>query len=110
MFSDKGGYYVFPNGLILQWGEVPIDDSQYVIYSECNLFTIQFPKKFPNKILSLNITLHMNGAEEEGNVSPYVISKNNTSAYGIVDLGYWASEERLYETFKATIWYIAIGY
>ena len=43
-FTDKGGYYQFPNGLIFQWGK-----NEHEGWS-----TIIFPKPFPNKCLSFN--------------------------------------------------------
>ena len=41
LFSDQGGYYIFPNGLIMQWGAVPVDDTENVIYEEWNKYTIR---------------------------------------------------------------------
>ena len=43
-FTDKGGYYQFPNGLIIQWGK-----NEHEGWS-----TVIFPKSFPNKCLSFN--------------------------------------------------------
>ena len=50
MFSDKGGYYIFPNGLIMQWGttiNAYVDQRFPVSY--------QFPIAFPHKCLSVTL-------------------------------------------------------
>lgn len=109
-FTDQGGYYIFPNGLIMQWGSVPVDDTKTVIYEECNKYTITFPVKFPNKLLSLNVSLEMHGAEPTGNVSPYIYESNTEGAWGIIDLGYYTSYTRINQTFGAEVSYFAIGY
>ena len=48
MFSDEGGYYIFPNGLIMQWGKV-----SNVLFDESHLEKVQFPILFPHKVLSV---------------------------------------------------------
>lgn len=110
LFSDQGGYYIFPNGLIMQWGAVPVDDTKNFIYDEWNKYTIKFPIKFPNKLLSLNVSLEMHGAEPLGNVVPYVYECNAEGAWGIIDTGYYTSYKRINQTFGAKVSYFAIGY
>ena len=41
-FTDEGGYYKFPNGLVMQWGKIKRDDSTG---------HINFSIKFPHKLL-----------------------------------------------------------
>lgn len=110
LFSDQGGYYIFPNGLIMQWGAVPVDDTENVIYGEWNKYTIKFPIKFPNKIVSLNVSLEMHGAEPTGNVVPYIYECNVAGAWGIVDTGYYTKDIHINQTYGAKISYLAIGY
>ena len=76
----------------MQWGTVPVDDTKNVIYDEWNKYTIRFPIEFPNKILSLNVSLEMQGAEPTGNVAPYIYECNVAGAWGIVDLGYYTKD------------------
>ena len=46
-FSDEGGYYKFPNGLIFQFGSFA---------NKPNPFTGNFPIVFPHSCISLNVT------------------------------------------------------
>lgn len=41
-FTDEGGYYKFPNGLVMQWGKIKRDNSRG---------HINFSIKFPHKLL-----------------------------------------------------------
>lgn len=41
-FTDEGGYYKFPNGLVMQWGKIKRDNS---------IGHINFSIKFPHKLL-----------------------------------------------------------
>ena len=52
MFSDNGGYYKFPNGLIIQWGQVTSLISEFGVGTH-----ISYPTNFPNKVLSVQATL-----------------------------------------------------
>ena len=49
MFGDNGGYYKFPNGLIMQWG---ISST----YKPLEIQNIVFPTPFPHKVLSVSFT------------------------------------------------------
>lgn len=51
-FSDNGGYYVFPNGLIMQWGK----GSGFPNL----LYKIYFPIPFPHKVMSVELTSQNN--------------------------------------------------
>lgn len=78
-----GGYTIFPNGLIMQWGQMQGDDGTY-----------SFPYTFPNKCLSIQITTNRtssgsNGTNHAGNVT-------NSSFYAVLD--------------ASTGWMLAIGY
>ena len=48
LFSDNGGYYKFPNGLIMQWGNV-----YNLPYHDTNIKTY-FPISFPHKCFSIS--------------------------------------------------------
>ena len=48
MFSDQGGYYKFPNGLIMQWGFISIENTSTT--------SVNFPIKFPNKVLQVLVS------------------------------------------------------
>ncbi len=45
-FTDKGGYYIMPNGLILQWG-------REFLVQKATWTQVQFPIKFPHKLLTV---------------------------------------------------------
>jgi len=47
-FSDQGGYYKFPNGLIMQWGFIPIANSRTT--------SVTYPIPFPHKTLQVLVT------------------------------------------------------
>lgn len=94
----------------MQWGSVPVDDSKNICYEEWNKYTIIFPIEFPNKLLSLNVSLQMKGAEPTGNVSPYIYESNEKGAWGIIDTGYYTKYEKINQTYGASVSYVAIGY
>jgi len=52
LFSDEGGYYKFPNGLILQWGTV-----DNVIFDERDIKYVYFPISFSHKCVNVQATL-----------------------------------------------------
>ncbi len=80
MFSDKGGYYKFPNGLIMQWGR----DRDYADV----LHKVYFPIPFPHKVLCINLTGQndlLSGADMD-NSSPLVGNTfTNTYFYANTD-------------------------
>ena len=54
MFSDQGGYYKFPNGLIMQWGhQTPYHD----LYEGGREWNVKFPIPFPHKCFMVNTAL-----------------------------------------------------
>ena len=48
MFDDRGSYYKFPNGLIMQWGI-----AKDIIFYDSYNYSVNFPVAFPNKCLSV---------------------------------------------------------
>ena len=94
----------------MQWGSIPVDDTTNIIYEEWNKYTITFAIPFPHKLLSLNVSLEMHGAEPIGNVSPYIYESSKTGAWGIIDTGYATSFSRINQTFGAKVCYFAVGY
>ena len=68
LFSDKGGYYKFPNGLILQWG----------ISDDINL---SFPISFPHRCFSMTATREYH----TGSIG-YGESWRESESAGIVDV------------------------
>ena len=55
MFSDQGGYYKFPNGLIMQWG---VGNWITAVMNQSSE-TYNFPIPFPHKCLSVNLTIEL---------------------------------------------------
>ena len=57
MFSDQGGYYVFPNGLIMQWGIIKqIDTNENGGSQGPSNKIYYYPIPFPHACLSLSIS------------------------------------------------------
>ena len=56
--SDSGGYYVFENGLIMQWGITPIYQStNATIIRAQDPIRTNFAIPFPNKCLSVQVNI-----------------------------------------------------
>lgn len=96
MFSDKGGYYVFPNGLIFQWGYV-LSHNWAPGYGGA---FVEFPISFPHKTLSVTVTSIRGACGMDG--FNYVHDVTNKSFYGIFEQGPW-------EGWANGYWF-AIGY
>ena len=66
VFNARGGYYKFPNGLIMQWGIIPA--------TQATGYHGNFPIKFPHAILyhslqdQTNIHFNKNGHWVDNNV------------------------------------------
>ena len=90
IFDPKGGYYKFPNGLIMQWGNTTA--SRRVDGSEKTLF----PIPFPHSVLSMAIMEYRGGGRISGDFY-YVTSFDRNGFYNALDSG----ESR---------YYIALGY
>lgn len=108
--NDDNGYCELDNGLIMQYGSVPVDDTKKILYEEHNKFTITFSKEFPHKLFSVSVTLEMHGAQPAGNNVPYVYEQNKKGAWGIIDEGYGTKYAHINQQFGAKVHYIAIGY
>lgn len=67
-FTDRGGYYIFPNKLIIQWG---ISDN----------INLNFPITFPHKCLSMTAT-----REYHIGTIGYSESWRESASAGIVDI------------------------
>ena len=112
MFSDQGGYYIFPNGLILQWG-------QNVAFSDGfgrRIKTILFNKAFPHKALSINTTIAGRDCNTFDFINPHsntpndydssaVIARYSNDSFDIVFDTPWASSSDIVPFF-----WMAIGY
>lgn len=73
-FSDRGGYYKFPNGLIMQWGYI----GGIYIYDlkGKNPPHITFPISFPTKTLNVFLSIYTPTEINEGIANVY--SSNTT--------------------------------
>lgn len=70
--KNANGYTYLPNGIIMQWGLLPITDDQYL--------TVTFPVSFPNAILNASATpRHVGAAGGETAVSAFVGGLTKTS-------------------------------
>ena len=101
MFSDQGGYYKFPNGLIMQWGHI---DGIYVY--DLNGKTpphITFPIAFPTKTLNVTLSIYA-PTEVDGGISN-VYSHNITRTGSDVITDAYSNGLR-----NATIYWFAMGY
>lgn len=81
MFSDNGGYYKFPNGLIIQWGASSL-------YRADVLQTITFPISFPNAVLSVSITQSLEASSN---------SLSNDFVYDYDDVGTWLIQKNKFD-------------
>lgn len=100
-FNDKGGYYKFPNGLIMQWGNINGID-----ILDLNGKTpphITFPIPFPTKVL--NITLSICAPQSVYNGISNVYSHNTTRTGSDV-----ITDQLSYGAKNATIYWYALGY
>lgn len=112
MFSDQGGYYIFPNGLILQWG-------QNIAFSDGfgrRIKTILFNKTFPHKALSINVTIAGRDCNTFDFINPHsynpndydssaVIARYSNDSFDIVFDTPWTSSDYIVPFF-----WMAIGY
>lgn len=74
LFSDEGGYYKFPNGLIMQWGY-----RENVLFDEEHYEVITFPIRFNHKCLAVLTTTRQ--VEIQGGLrNAYVVEYNNVYA------------------------------
>ncbi|WP_303813989.1 hypothetical protein [Selenomonas ruminantium] len=81
LFSDEGGYYIFPNGLIIQWGTSSL-------YRADVLQTITFPISFPNAVLSVSITQSLEAFSN---------NLNKDLVYGYDDVGTWLIQKNKFD-------------
>ena len=100
-FNDKGGYYKFPNGLIMQWGN--INGINIVDLNGKTPPHITFPIPFPTKVL--NITLSIYAPQNINNGISNVYSRNTTrTGSDVITDAYSHGAE------NATIYWYALGY
>lgn len=90
VFDARGGYYKFPNGLIMQWGNTTT--SRRVDGSSKTLF----PIPFPHAVLSMSIMEYRGGWRSSGDFY-YVTSFDRNGFNNALD----SNESR---------YYIALGY
>lgn len=111
LFSDDGGYYKFPNGLIMQWGIVYARDFlDYCAPSkDCNFFKTEFPIPFPNKVLSATGTIFYPDSIA-GEMTLYISKWDNHGMSGLIDHpnNYWTMSTA-YPNDGGVSWF-AIGY
>ena len=109
MFSDHGGYYKFPNGLIMQWGIVNIKDDEKVFDKDWNQWIAEFPIPFPNKCLNVTTTIILPNTVF-GVASAYVKTGglSQFSVKGFVDVS--ESGQRLNYNYGGKVAWLAIGY
>lgn len=97
LFSDKGGYYKFSNGLILQWGYIGNLSSD-------KFYQISFPISFSHKTLSVTCTSKSDKISENSPGSPIVSSVTKDYFYMNTDslMGSYGNNQEAY--------WMAIGY
>lgn len=95
-FTDKGGYYEMPNGLIIQWGKI-----KNVYFDETHYETVSFIKSFPHKCFSVLASTNQETIIE-GMRTVYVVSYDSTHAIFLP--GY--TKKRI----TGSITWFAIGY
>ena len=97
LFSDKGGYYKFDNGLILQWGYIGNLSSD-------KFYQISFPISFSHKTLSVTCTSKSDKISENSPGSPIVSSVTKDYFYMNTDslMGSYGNNQEAY--------WMAIGY
>lgn len=91
MFNPAGGYYKFPNGLIMQWGNTKI--ARRVGESSGKIY---FPIRFPHMLLSIATGVYRNGLAGSGEHFQ-IMSYDNDGFITALDS-------------QQSKWYIALGY
>lgn len=77
LFSDSGGYYKFPNGLIMQWGIYdPFGDN--VSDSYRTLDRVTFPISFPHKVFYVQSIPQLNVDKDTSH--PWLVPLNITNS------------------------------
>ena len=101
MFSDQGGYYKFPNGLIMQWGHQP---TFHDLFEDGREWRIQFPIPFPHKCFMVDtaITYQKGTGIPAGNSYPRDIT---SVGFVLVDQEWSGGWEQ-----HATNYWFAMGY
>lgn len=96
-FSDQGGYYIFPNGLMFQWGiTAPYD---------ADLFEkIYFPIPFPHKCLHISISTSTNRSVS-GAYGDATFTNDYTNQYFILN-----TDPQYGRGNKDSSYWFAIGY
>lgn len=81
LLKAVNGYNKLSNGFIEQWGVVNI--SGQAANSWCTAWSIQYPKMFPNAIVSLDIQILVDGNNHDADlrVLPYLTENINTFQY-----------------------------
>ena len=93
-FTDDNGYYIFPNGLIMQWGFISIANSRTT--------SITYSMPFPHKTLQVLVT--PTGPKSGGSKGEqWFYESHNWSQYGF-DVFVWDNVGMNKMT------YLAIGY
>lgn len=79
--KNTNGYNKLPNGMIEQWGVVNITGQAANAW--CTGWSIQYPKLFPNAIVSLDIQILADGNSHDADlrVMPYLTENTNTFQY-----------------------------
>ena len=94
LFSDDGGYYIFPNGLILQWGRTPVTKDALSPKSF-------FPIPFPNKCLSLTGMIYAPGEADLDH------SRGDDNIYAIDNTSFVFAHGH---DLSGVFWWMAVGY
>ena len=77
LFSDKGGYYKFPNGLIMQWGIYdPFGDNVSDSYK--TLDRVTFPISFPHDVFYVQSIPQLNVDKDTSH--PWLVPLNITNS------------------------------
>lgn len=71
-FTGDNGYYIFPNGLIMQWGFIGA-------FGDDQIRTFRFPTPFKNKCFSLVLTTQSWNTAGGTTGSPFVASITKTT-------------------------------
>lgn len=97
-FSDQGGYYIFPNGLIMQWGKSRG-------YAD-RLYKVYFPLEFPHKVMNVVLTSQNNDLtiSSMDNSSP-LVGKDLTTSYFVAN-----TDGLPYVNRQDDFFWFAIGY
>lgn len=100
-FTDEGGYYKFPNGMIMQWGKIK-DVYVYDLNGKKGPIGT-FPIPFAHKCLNVTLSLYAPAEVDSGisNVYSHNITNNN---FEVITDGY------SHGLTHATINWLAIGY